>query len=221
MRTSPLPSKDVLLIVLMLVPETSAACNPVTTPVIPFTLVTGPLEMDAALAAAAIALASASVAFVVAIPACVVAIPAWVVAIPACVVAVLALVDALLACVVAVLALLAALLACVVASDTCAVASDTCAAPLLVASPACVVAIPACVVAVLALLDALDAFVTHSPATVFVSLTNVASAPRSASPRSENVVGSLRSGAVGSVVIVVIKSPLFQLIHLNSRNTRR
>jgi hypothetical protein len=76
MARSVLPSKLFPFTVLMFEPDTSSACNPVTTPVMPLTLVTGPLEIPAALAAAAIALAFASPAFVAAMPACVVAMPA-------------------------------------------------------------------------------------------------------------------------------------------------
>lgn len=59
---SPEPSSGVPLIVLMVVPLTNVSCTPVTTPVRPLTDVTGPPDMDAALAAAASALASAAMA---------------------------------------------------------------------------------------------------------------------------------------------------------------
>lgn len=113
--TSPLPSNDVLLTVLMLVPETRAACNPVTTPVMPLTLVTGPPEMDATLAAASAALVLAFVALVAAALALLLAFVALVAAADALVLALLALVAALFACV---------------------VAKATCAAPFVVARPA-------------------------------------------------------------------------------------
>lgn len=62
----PLPTIELLLTVLIFVPETSVSCTPVTAPTRPLTLDTGPAAMLAALAAAATALLLALVALLAA-----------------------------------------------------------------------------------------------------------------------------------------------------------
>lgn len=90
---------------------------------------------------------------------------------------------------------------------------------LVLALLALVAAFVALVAAFVALVAAASLLVTHSPATVFVSLTNVSNAPNSASDLSLNVDGSALLGAVGSADIVVITFLQSLKLLLSNRNT--